>query len=417
MSETRPFLLSLFDAAVASATPEHCMPAWTPSKPAGRVLVAGAGKAAASMAAQLEQLWGTPLDGRVIVPYGYAVQCDSIEVVEAAHPVPDASGVAESRRILDAVSGLGEGDTLVCLISGGGSSLLCAPENGVTLTDKQSITSNLLRCGASIFEINTVRKKLSAIKGGKLAAAAGLANVITLIISDVSGNEASMVASGPTIADTSSATEALEILQRYNIAIPDAVRNVIRHGVAPRINEGDVRILATSDDALLAAAAAANEQGIAPYSLGDLSGDARQMAQAHAALAMDIAAGNGPLPAPCVLLSGGETTVEVRGNGRGGRNGEYALALALELDGHPSIHAIACDTDGIDGAGDNAGCCVSPLTLQQASAAGIDILRKQLDNDSYSVFEQLGALVVTGATFTNVNDFRAILVADACDSD
>ena len=412
MSDARQFLQSLFDAAIQSATPEHCMPVWTPEKPDGRVVVVGVGKAAASMAAQLEKTWTPPLTGRVIVPYGYAVECSAIEVVEAAHPIPDARGVAEAREILKTAATLSAGDTLVCLISGGGSSLLCVPAPGISLADKQSVTSGLLRSGATIHEINIVRKKLSAIKGGRLAAAAGDAAVITLIISDVNGNDASMVASGPTIADTSTAAEALEILQRFNISISNAVRNVILQSEAVRIDDSDVRILATSDDALIAASALANEQGVAPYSLGDLSGDARLLAREHAVLAMDIAAGNGPLPPPCVLLSGGETTVNVMGDGRGGRNGEYALELALALDGHPAIHAISCDTDGIDGAGDNAGCYVSPRTLQTAKAAGLDALALQRNNDSYAFFESTGGLVVTGATFTNVNDFRAILISD-----
>ena len=411
MSGARQFLLSLFDAAIASATPRNCMAAWTPSKPAGRVLVVGAGKAAASMAAELERLWATPLSGRVIVPYGYAVECESIDVIEAAHPVPDATGVAESQKILDAALTLGANDTLVCLISGGGSSLLCIPEVGVTLADKQSITAGLLRSGATIHEMNIVRKKLSAIKGGKLAAAARPANVITLIISDVSGNDASIVASGPSIADTSSASEALEILHRFNIAITDTVRDVIAEASPAKIDDGDVRILATSDDALLAAAAIASEHDIAPYSLGDLSGDARQLAEQHAVLAKAIAAGDGPLPPPCVLLSGGEATVNVRGDGRGGCNSEYALALALALDGAPSIHAIACDTDGIDGVTDTAGCYLSPQTLRSAEAAGIDLLSMQRNNDSHAVFDATDGLVVTGATFTNVNDFRAILIS------
>lgn len=412
MPDTRQFLLSLFDAAIRSATPEHCMPAWTPEKPDGRVVVVGAGKAAASMAAQLEKAWAPPLTGRVIVPYGYAVQCQAIDVVEAAHPIPDARGVAEAKKILETAATLSTGDTLVCLISGGGSSLLCVPAPGISLADKQSVTSSLLRSGATIHEINIVRKKLSAIKGGRLAAAAGDAKVITLIISDVNGNDASMVASGPTIADTSSASEALEILQRFKVSISDDIRDVIQQSENVRIDDGDVRILATSDDALIAASAVANEQGVAPYSLGDLSGDARQIAREHAALALDIAAGNGPLPPPCVLLSGGETTVNVTGDGRGGRNGEYALELALALDGHPAIHAIACDTDGIDGACNNAGCYVSPDTLQIANAAGCDVLALQRNNDSYRFFESTGGLVVTGATFTNVNDFRAILISD-----
>ncbi len=377
MTDDRAFLQFLFDAAVAAASPAACMPLWLEDRPQGNVVVVGAGKAAASMAAIVEQQWAAPLSGLVIVPYGHGAECDQIEVVEASHPVPDDNGVAETRRILELVSDLGENDTVVCLLSGGGSSLLCAPAEGITLEEKRAATKALLKSGAAIHEINAKRREMSAVKGGKLAKACAPATVITLIISDVPGNDPSVVASGPTIVDAVSARDA------------------------------DVRILATSDDALQAAALRALEQDINPYVLGDLAGDARQLAEEHARLALDIAAGQGPVEPPCVILSGGETTVRVTGTGRGGRNSEYGLALALALDGHPGISAIVCDTDGIDGAGDNAGVRVLPDTLTRTAD---DARAMQANNDSYAFFDRLGDLVMTGPTRTNVNDFRAILV-------
>lgn len=412
MFEPRQFLRSLYDTAVAAAAPENCMRTWVPAKPGGRVIVIGAGKAAASMAKELEDQWSGPLEGCVIVPYGHGADCRWIKVIEASHPVPDEAGVAAAAEILASVSNLSAGDTVVCLISGGGSSLLCLPAQGVSLVEKQSITSQLLKAGAAIHEINCVRKKLSAIKGGKLAAACAPATVITLIISDVPGNDVSMVASGPTIADGSSPAEALEILDRYAISASASARTAIGNSAPVKVAAGDIRILATSDDAMLATAALVATHEITPYTLGDLSGDARSLGAEHAELAMQIAAGIGPVEAPCVILSGGETTVNVHGNGRGGRNGEYALSLAIALDGHPRIHAIACDTDGIDGAGDNAGSFVSPDTLARASAAGLDANELLDRNDSYKFFSTTLDLVVTGPTRTNVNDFRAIFVAD-----
>ena len=377
MIDDQPLLRTLFDAAVAAASPAACMPLWLEDRPAGRVIVVGAGKAAASMAAIVEQQWAPPLEGLVIVPDGHTAQCDQVEVVEASHPVPDERGVAATRRILDRVSGLNADDTVVCLLSGGGSSLLCAPAPGVTLDEKQARTAELLRSGAPIREINAARRDMSTVKGGKLAAACAPASVITLIISDVPGNDPSVVASGPTVVDIESARDS------------------------------DVRILATSDDALQAAALRALELDITPHLLGDLAGDARELAAEHARLAMDIAAGRGPVPPPCVILSGGETTVRVTGSGRGGRNGEYGLALALALDGCEGISAIACDTDGIDGTGDNAGCRIAPDTLQRFSG---DARALQANNDSYAFFAALDDLITTGPTRTNVNDFRAILV-------
>ena len=411
MTCDRSFLRSLFDTAVASATPENCMGAWLPSRPPGRIVVVGAGKAAASMAQELEKRWSGPLEGQVVVPHDHGVACQWIEVVEASHPVPDDAGVAAAAGILRRVSDLARDDTVVCLLSGGGSALLCLPIDGVTLAEKQSVTRQLLRSGAAIHELNCVRKKLSAIKGGKLAAACAPAAVITLLISDVPGNDASMVASGPTIADTSSTSEALEILVRYNVSISTDARRAIENGLPVQLDDADVRILASSDDALLATAALALENQVTPYSLGDLAGDARQLAHEHADLALQIAAGDGPVDPPCVILSGGETTVEVRGNGRGGRNGEYALSLAIALNGHAAISALACDTDGIDGTGDNAGCFVTPDTLSRAAHNGVDPRAALQNNDSYRFFASLGDLISTGPTLTNVNDFRAILIA------
>ncbi len=410
MFEPQQFLRSLFDSAVTSATPENCMRPWLPSKPDGRVIVVGAGKAAASMAQQLEREWTGPLEGRVIVPHGHGVDCRWIEVIEASHPVPDEAGVAAAAGILESVSRLSSDDTVVCLISGGGSSLLCLPTAGVSLTEKRDITSQLLRSGAAIHEINCVRKKLSAIKGGKLAAACAPATVITLIISDVPGNDVSMVASGPTISDNSSPSEALAILDRYGVSTSESVRTAVENSPSLTVADGDVRILATSDDALLAAAALAAEHDVTPYSLGDLSGDAAEMGKQHADLALKIAAGSGPVEPPCVVISGGETTVTVRGKGRGGRNGEYALALAIGLDGHPSIYALACDSDGIDGGGNNAGSFVTPDTLQRAAMAGMNAAEMLQQNDSYAFFAGTLDLIVTGPTRTNVNDLRAILI-------
>jgi hydroxypyruvate reductase len=412
MFEPREFLRSLFDAAVDVASPKNCMPNWLPSRPAGRVIVVGAGKAAASMARILEDEWAPPLSGHVIVPYGHRDDCHAIRVTEAAHPVPDEAGVAATARILASVSDLTADDTVVCLISGGGSSLLCLPADGVSLAGKQAVTTQLLKSGAAIHEINCVRKKLSAIKGGKLAAACAPARVITLIISDVPGNDVSTVASGPTISDTSSPQEALQILERYKVSLSREMRAAISRSGPLLIADEDVRILATSDDALLAASALAVEHSVTPYSLGDLCGDARRLGEEHARLAMQIAAGNGPVAPPCVILSGGETTVTVRGSGNGGRNGEYALSLAIALGGHAAVHAIACDTDGIDGTADNAGCFVTPDSLARAAAAGCDARTLLDENDSYRFFAQNLDLIVTGPTRTNVNDFRAIFIAD-----
>ena len=412
MLDARAFLRSLFDTAVAAATPANCMQRWLPRRPTGDIVVVGAGKAAAAMARQLEEQWGAPMRGVVVVPPGHDEDCRFVKVRFAAHPIPDESCVAASKDILEAVAGLSEQDTVICLLSGGGSSLLTLPLPGIELADKQRITQALLRSGASIHEINCVRTQLSAIKGGRLAVACAPANVITLVISDVQGNDVAVVASGPTAASSATVADAVSILNRYGIPVGNNIIEAMRAGTArtARAVEADIRLLASSDDALQAAALAAMENGVTPYMLGDLGDDARDLAGEHAALALEIAAGDGPVEPPCVMLSGGETTVPVLGGGRGGRNGEYALALAIALAGNPAIHALAADTDGIDGCGDNAGCFVTPDTIALALTAAIEALDCQRNNDSYAFFEATGGLLKTGPTKTNVNDFRAILI-------
>lgn len=411
MQSPATFLRSLFDAAVASALPENCLARWLPAPPDGRIVVVGAGKAAASMAAELEHQWlDVSLEGMVIVPYGHTADCRSIQVIEAGHPVPDSAGKAASEQMMQSVAGLTASDSIICLLSGGGSALLSLPAPGISFEEKQSINRALLRSGAAIHEINAVRKKLSAVKGGQLAAAADPARILTLVISDVPGNDPSLVASGPTIPDNGSPSDALHLLDRYGIEISNEIRAVINSRKVPRIVDPDVRVLATSDDALIAASVEAAGEGVTPYSLGDVNQDARQLAREHAALVQDIVQGRGPVEAPCVLISGGETTVQVTGNGKGGRNSEYALALAVELAGQERVYALAADTDGIDGAGDNAGALLTPTTLSRAEDLGLDPLSYQNDNNSYAFFDALGDLITTGPTLTNVNDFRAIYI-------
>lgn len=382
----------------------------------------GAGKAAAAMALAVESHWpsGAPLAGLVVTRCLHGAPCGRVEVVEAAHPVPDHAGMEAAQRIHGLVSDLSEDDLVLALISGGGSSLLALPAPGLTLADKQAVTRALLRCGARIHEINTVRKHLSAIKGGRLARACGPARLVTLAISDVPGDDPSMIASGPTVADPTSYADALAILGRYGITEPRAVLEHLRAALDetpkpgdPDLAAADFRIIACARDALNAAAARARAQGIAPMNLGhDLQGEASSLAAEHAALARRIARGEGPVAPPCVLLSGGETTVTVRGAGRGGRNTEYLLALACALEGAAGIHALAIDTDGIDGTEDNAGAYVDPDTLARAHALGLDPRARLADNDSHGLFAALGDLITTGPTLTNVNDFRAILITE-----
>jgi glycerate 2-kinase len=418
MPDERHFLKSLFDRAVEAVQADGLIPGRLPTRPRGRTLVIGAGKASAAMARAVEEHWPTELTGLVITPYGYSVSCTRIEVVEAAHPVPDLTGSDAAKRILALVADLTSDDLVICLLSGGGSALLPMPAEGISLEDKQLITGELLRSGANIVEINCVRRHLSAIKGGRLAAACSPARVVTLAISDVPGNEASSIASGPTVPDATTSKTALDIIRRYELAVP---KNILKHLEDPASETpkpGDAvfdhtsfDILATSDDAMSAAAQMARDCDIEPLILGDLQGDATELAREHAELAKQVTSRAGPVQAPCVLISGGETTVHVRGKGSGGRNTEYALALALALDGHPGIFAIACDTDGIDGTKDNAGCFVAPDSLHRANRLSLDARKLLAENDSYRFFSGVGDLVVTGPTRTNVNDFRAILVA------
>ena len=408
----------MFRAAVAAADPAVCVPPHLPKSPKGRTLVLGAGKAAASMARAVERHWDGPLQGLVVTRYGHAVQCDRIEVVEASHPVPDAAGLAAAQRILDLARGLGPDDLALCLISGGGSALLTLPAEGLTLGDKQVVNAALLKSGANITEMNCVRKHLSAIKGGRLAVACGPARVVTLVISDVPGDDPSVIASGPTVADITTFADARDILRRYGIDAPRAVIEHLERAADETPKPGDTRLatcetrmIATALGSLDAAAAVAKAAGYVPFILGDsIEGEARDVALVHAAIARHVALRSEPVGRPCAILSGGETSVTVRHKGRGGRNAEFLLALAKALGGHAGVHAFAGDTDGIDGTEDNAGAFIGPDTLARAAALGLKAADYLDRNDACSFFERHGDLLITGPTLTNVNDFRAILV-------
>lgn len=414
----RDLLSALFDAAVQAAQPAHCIPRFLPAPPKGRTLVIGAGKASAAMAQALERHWPGPLSGLVVTRYGYAVPCERIEIVEAAHPVPDAAGREAAGRLLELVQGLSADDLVICLISGGGSALLPLPGEGVSLEDKQAINRALLKSGATISEMNCVRRHLSAIKGGRLAAACHPARVVNLLISDVPGDNPMDIASGPTVADPTTCADALEIVRRYGIDLPAGARALLESGRGETVKPGDPRLaavethlVATPQMALEAAAGVARAAGVTPVLLGDsIEGEARDVGKVMAAIALQVKRHGQPVAAPCVLLSGGETTVTVRGNGRGGRNVEFLLALAVALDGAPGIHAVAGDTDGVDGLEEIAGALVAPDTLARAWAKGIRPRDSLDNNDGHGFFEALGDSLVTGPTLTNVNDFRAILI-------
>jgi hydroxypyruvate reductase len=413
-------LLRMFQAAIDAASPALCVPPHLPLPPLGRTVVVGAGKAAASMAAAVEAHWPAdkPLSGLVVTRYGHGAPCARIEVVEASHPVPDLAGQRAAARILDAVRGLQPDDLVICLISGGGSSLLALPAPGISLAEKQAINKALLRSGAAIGEMNCVRKHLSAIKGGRLAAAAFPTPMLTLTISDVPGDDPSIIASGPTIGDPTTAVQAAEILARYGIAVPQAVAAHLAGSLAETPKPGDASLaharqimIATPRASLAAAAGVALAAGITPVILGDaLEGEAREVALVHAGIARSCAEAGQPGAPPCVLLSGGETTVTVRGQGRGGRNAEFLLALGIALEGREGVFALAGDTDGIDGTEDNAGAVIGPDFLARVAAAGLDARAHLANNDGYGVFSALGSLVMTGPTLTNVNDFRAVLI-------
>ena len=447
VSPQRALLRRMFEAAIASAQPALCLPPHLPAqplpdllpdpprgmkaagltdkqsdklsdKPSGRLIVIGAGKASAAMALAVEDHWPGPLSGLVVTRYGYGVPCARIEIVEAAHPVPDAAGQAAAQRLLDLVKGLTADDLVLCLISGGGSALLPLPAAGLTLQHKQDLNRALLASGATITEMNVVRRHLSAIKGGRLAATCHPAHLLTLLISDVPGDDPVDIASGPTVADPTTCADALDILRRYAIEVPPEVLQLLTSGQGESIKPGDarlagaeVRMVATPQMALEAAAAVARAAGYTPHILGDaLEGEASDVGTVLAGIARQVASRGQPVAAPCVLLSGGETTVTVRGQGRGGRNVEFLLALGVALNGHARIHALAGDTDGVDGQEEIAGAYLSPDTLARAWALGLRPRESLANNDGHGFFEALGDAVVTGPTLTNVNDFRAILI-------
>lgn len=411
-------LRRMFDAAIAAAQPALCVPPHLPEPPKGRMIVIGAGKASAAMARAVEDHWQGPLEGLVITRYGYAVPCERIEIAEAAHPVPDEAGLKATARLVELVSNLTEDDLVLCLISGGGSALLTAPFEGLTLADKQAVNQALLRSGATINEMNCIRRHLSAVKGGRLAAACHPARVLTLLLSDVPGDDPMNIASGPTVADSTTCADALAIVRRYGIALPDAARSILESGAGESIKPGDARLARTETHivtapqmALEAAAAVAREAGIATHILGDsLEGEARDAGTWMAGMARQVARREQPFAKPCMMLSGGETTVTVRGDGRGGRNVEFQLALAIGLDGEAGVYALAGDTDGVDGAEEIAGAIVTPDTLERAWSVGMSPRDALARNDAHTFFQQLNDSVVTGPTMTNVNDFRAILI-------
>jgi glycerate 2-kinase len=408
----------MFDAAIASAQPAVCIPPHLPEAPRGRLIVVGAGKASAAMARVVEEHWRGPLSGLVVTRYGYAVPCKHIEIVEAAHPVPDTAGMRAAQRILELVGNLCEDDLVLCLISGGGSALMPLPAQGLTLGMKQDVSRALLASGATISEMNCVRRHLSAIKGGRLGAACFPAQVLTLLISDVPGDRPVDIASGPTVADPTTCADALGIVRRYGIEPPREVLELLQSGRGesvkpgdPRLKQAAVRTIATPQMALEAAAGVARAAGLAAHILGDaIEGEARDVGKVFAAVALQVAARDQPFSAPCVLLSGGETTVTVRGSGRGGRNVEFLLSLAIALEGHGRIHALAGDTDGVDGQEEIAGAYMSPDSLARAKGLGLKPRDMLADNDAHRFFTALGDSVITGPTLTNVNDFRAILI-------
>ncbi len=412
--EEKAFLGSLFEAAIAAALPGKIVPGFLPAAPGGRLIVIGAGKASAAMAKAVEDNWDGPIEGLVVTRDGHAVACRQIEIVEASHPVPDARGEAAARRILAMAESAGADDLVLCLISGGGSALMTLPADDLSLEDKQAVNRALLSSGATITEMNTVRKHLSAIKGGRLAAAAHPAKVVSLLISDVPGDDPAVIASAPTVADPTTFSQARAILLRYGIVAPASVTRRLAKSSDETPKPGDHRlrqatttVIAAPKASLEAAAAAARQAGVEPIILGDaIEGEAREVGSAMAADAVARHRNGSPL----VVLSGGETTVTLRGRGRGGRNTEFLAGLALELDGAEGIFALAGDTDGIDGSEANAGAIVTPDTLARAAAKGIDAAALLAANDSYSLFDALDDLVVTGPTLTNVNDFRAILI-------
>lgn len=418
MLDPDAFLRQLFETAVAAAQPAQVVPPHLPADRSGRLIVIGAGKASAAMAQAVEQCWGGPLSGLVVTRYGHGVPCQRIEIVEAAHPVPDAAGRTAAARIAAIAAAAGPDDTVLCLISGGGSALMPLPLDGISLEDKQAVSRALLKSGATIGEINCVRRHLSAIKGGRLAALAHPAKLITLLISDVPGDDPTDIASGPTAADPTTCQDALTIAARYGLNLPESARHCLESGRGETVKPGDPRlsgqslhVVAAPQASLEAAAAVARAAGVTPYILSDsIEGEARDVGKAMAGLVRQILRRDQPFHKPCLLLSGGETTVTVRGDGRGGRNVEFLLALGVALGRDHGVHALAADTDGVDGLEEIAGAVLTPDSLARAWAQGINPAAAFDNNDGHGFFGALGDQVITGPTLTNVNDFRAILI-------
>ena len=410
-------LKAMFKAGVDAALPSLCVPPHLPPRPKGRTVIIGAGKASGAMAKALEDAWDGPLDGIVVTRYGYRLPTERLEVVEAAHPVPDAAGREAAQRIFKAVQGLTEDDLVLALISGGGSALLAAPAEGISLEDKQAVNKALLASGATISEMNTVRKHLSAIKGGRLARAAYPAKVVALMISDVPGDDASIIASGPTVPDPSTNADAIAIVEKYGIDLPPSVRQVLET-IEETPKAGDKCfdkvenvMIATPQASLEAAADVARAAGVTPVILGDsIEGESRDVGLVHVGIARQCAMRGQPMEPPCVLISGGETTITLKGDGKGGPNTEFLLAMAIALDGMENIYALAGDTDGVDGSEDNAGALIYPNTLQRAEAAGISAKAMLANNDPYTFFKGIGDLLETGPTMTNVNDLRLVYI-------
>lgn len=416
--DPKPFLISIFNAAVAAADPQRTIRDHLPAMPKGRTIVIGAGKGSAQMAAAFEKVWDRPIEGLVVTRYGYGATCQRIEIIEAAHPVPDAAGLEASRRLLEKVQGLTADDLVVALISGGGSALLPSPAGGLTLADEIAVNEALLASGAPIAAMNTIRKHVSTIKGGRLAAAAYPAKVVSLVVSDIPGDNPALVASGPTVPDSGSREDALASIAAYDMRLPAAVMAHINSPAAeapraddPRFSRNEVHLIASAGVSLEAAAAEARRQGIEAVILSDsIEGEAREVGGVHAAIAREVATRNRPFPKPVLILSGGETTVTVRTKGKGGRNSEFLLAFAIGISGMASVHALAADTDGIDGSEDNAGAFADGSTVARMRAAGVDAKAMLAGNNAWTAFNAIGDLFVPGPTGTNVNDLRAILI-------